>query len=71
MIGNYDVTSHHGRMECVKHCKLYKDVTGCQINDAGDCYVHTKPVGMGSGRNALAVHGFCLIFAKCNGKGFL
>ena len=64
LIGEYNSTTHEGRMKCLRHCQLYTKVTACEIFQTGKCFIHTKDVSRGSGVGKAS----CWPFSKCLGE---
>ena len=56
------------RRTCVEACLAYSGSTGCEMytGSSGGCYVHTQPVGGGSGDS----NHYCWAFSKCASEIF-
>ena len=62
-LNTLDSNTYAMQENCLKLCRAYEGATGCEVNWGGDngCYVHTKEVSHGSGKDKR----ICWAFSKC------
>ena len=61
-----NVMTREQKDECIQLCMNYGGATGCEWKGNGSgkgCFVHTKPVGMGSGSGSITT--YCVVASKC------
>ena len=62
-INSTTLNTYETQEECLRLCRKYPGAKGCEVNWGGDngCYVHTKDVSQGSGKDKRV----CWVFSKC------